>query len=39
MVLIANLESSIIHMTHSVTAKLNLYVAKPSRTVLYHGDS
>ena len=39
MVSIANLESSIIHMTCSATAKLNLYVAKPPRTVSYHEDS
>ena len=39
MVSITNLESSIIHMTCSATAKLNLYVAKPPRTVSYHEDS
>ncbi|KAH9976936.1 hypothetical protein BJV74DRAFT_888595 [Russula compacta] len=39
MVSITNLESSVIHMTHSATAKLNLYMAEPPRTVSHHEDS
>lgn len=38
MVSIANIESSIIHMTHSATAKLNLYTATPPKTVSLKED-
>jgi hypothetical protein len=38
MVSIANMESSIIHMTHSVTARLNLYTTAPPKVILLKED-
>jgi hypothetical protein len=39
MVLIANIKSSIIHITHSATARLDLYTAAPPKTASLEEDS